>query len=166
MTCLRKVAFLFPGGHLAAEADLLLAEALLDDLIQAVEGAADDEEDVPGIEGALLLLAGAAVVLDGLDLGDRVVGHLQVHFGLFHGFEQGPLHPGAGDVRPAPGVRRGGDLVDFVDIDDAVLGQFQVIAGGVNQVPHQVFHVAAHVAGFAELGGVPLDERAPRSSWQ
>ena len=55
----------------------------------------------------------------------------------------------------------GGDLVDFVDIDDAVLGQFQVVAGGVYQVPDQVFHVAAHVAGFAEFGGIPLDERDP-----
>ncbi len=49
----------FPGGHLAVEADLLLAEALLDDLVQNVEGAADDEEDMAGVEGALLFLAGA-----------------------------------------------------------------------------------------------------------
>ena len=56
----------------------------------------------------------------------------------------------------APDAPAGGDLVDFVDVDDAVLGQLQVVVGGVHQVPHQVFHVPAHVTRLAELGGVAL----------
>jgi len=88
------------------------------------------------------------------------MGNLEVHFGLFHGFEQSPLHPAPGDVR-SPETARSGDLVNFIDINDAVLGHLQVIVRGVHQVPHQVFHVPADVTRFAELGGVALDKGHP-----
>jgi hypothetical protein len=42
------------------------------------------------------------------------------HIGPFHQREQIPLHPLTGDVRAALGVVTGGNLVDFVDEDDAV----------------------------------------------
>jgi hypothetical protein len=157
----QELFFFFLGGHLGPEADLLLAEALLDNPFQAVEGPADNEKDVAGVEDALFFFAGAAVLLDGLDLGNGVMGDLEVHFGLLHGFEQGPLHPGAGDVRPPKGPRRG-DFVDLIDINNAVLGHLQVVVGGVHQVPHQVFHVPAHISRLAEFGGVPLDKGHPQ----
>ena len=54
-----------------------------------------------------------------------------------------------------------GDLVDLVDIDDAVLGPFYVAVGLAHQFAHQILHVAADIARLAELGGVRLDERHP-----
>ncbi len=154
-------AILVPGSEFAAKADFLLADALLDDFIHPVEGPADDKQDVAGIEGALFLFAGTAVVFDSLNLGDRVMGHFQVHFGFFHGFEQGPLDAGAGHVRPAPGKPGGGDFINFIDINNAVLGQFQIVPGRIHQVSDQVFDIAAHVARFAELGGITFDKGNP-----
>ena len=47
-----------------------------------------------------------------------------------------------------------GDLVDFVDIDDAALGRLDVEIGGVQQLEEQVLDVLADVAGFGQGGGV------------
>ena len=47
----------------------------------------------------------------------------------------------------------------FVEVDDAVLRELHVAVGAVNEFAHEVFDVAADVAGFAELGGVGLHER-------
>ena len=80
------------------------------------------------------------------------------HLGFLHELEQGRLHAAPADIAPADGVAGGGDLVHFVDVDDAVLRQGDVAVGPGDEVAHEVFHVAADVAGFAELGGVGLDE--------
>ena len=53
----------------------------------------------------------------------------------------------------------GGDLVDLVNVDDAVLGARHVAVRQPHQVAHHVLDVAAHVAGLGELRGVGLDER-------
>ncbi len=79
-------------------------------------------------------------------------------FGFLHQLEQVGLHAAAADV-PARGVVGGGDLVDLVDVDDAVLGAGHVAVGQAQQVAHHVFDVAAHIAGLGELGGIGLDER-------
>jgi hypothetical protein len=44
-----RVALLL-GLHLGAEAEHLLADALLDDLVEALERAAADEQDVRGVD--------------------------------------------------------------------------------------------------------------------
>ena len=60
--------------------------------------------------------------------------------------------------RPPGEVGGGGDLVDLVDVDDAVLREVGVAVGAGDEVAHEVFHVAADVARLAELRGVRLDE--------
>ena len=47
-----------------------------------------------------------------------------------------------------------GDLVHFVDIDDAALGRLDVEVGGVEQLEEQVLDIFADVAGLGEGGGV------------
>ena len=56
-------------------------------------------------------------------------------------------------------VSRGGDLVDFVDVDDAVLGARDVAVRFLHQLADQILDVAAHVAGLAEFGRVGFDKR-------
>ena len=53
---------------------------------------------------------------------------------------------------PAPGLA--GDLVDFVDEDDAVFRELDVAVGGFDEVAHEIFDVGADVAGLGEFGGV------------
>ncbi len=133
----------------AAEADGLAADAAGDDVVQADEGAAADEQDVRGVHLDVLLLGVLAAALR-RDVAD----------GAFEHLEQGLLHALAGDVAGDADVLAGlGDLVDLVDVDDAALGRLDVEVGGVQQLEQQVLDVLADVAGFGQRGGVADGER-------
>ena len=60
--------------------------------------------------------------------------------------------------RPATLLRRG-DLVNFINVNDAVLRACHVAVGAAQQFPHQVLHVAADVARLGKFRRVALDER-------
>src|SRR6185312_12389029 len=143
------------GVHLAlaarvrAEAHALAADAPLDHLLQAAEGAAADEEDVGGVDLQELLLRVLAATL-GRHVGDGAFDDLQER--LLHALA---AHV-AGDARV---LRLAGDLVDLVDVDDAALGALDVVVGGLEQVNNNVFDVLAHVAGFRQARGVGDRER-------
>ena len=69
--------------------------------------------------------------------------------------EQGLLHALAGHVPGDGGVFRAArNLVDFVDVDDAVPGLVHVVIALLQQLLDDVFHVLADVAGFGQRGGV------------
>ena len=156
---------LFEGGGLAAgqgqaggaEADGGGAEAALHQFFQAVKGAADDEEDVAGADGGGLVLAVSGEVHHGLDLAADVVGGAGGNLGFFQEFEQVGLDAAAADVAPVH-VGGAGDFINFVNVDDAVLGFFDIAVGAAEEFADQVFDVGADVAGFGEFGGVALDE--------
>ena len=77
--------------------------------------------------------------------GHRALQHLQKR--LLHALAGNV--PGNGDV-----FSLAGDLVDFVDVDDAPLGQVDVVIGVLNQPQQDVFHVLAHISGLRQTGGV------------
>ena len=52
-----------------------------------------------------------------------------------------------------------GDLIDFIDIDDALLGFLDVAIGGLQQLEDDVFDVFADVAGLGQGRGVDDGER-------
>src|SRR5690606_32962584 len=98
--------------ELGAEADAAgLGAALLDDLVQAGEGAADDEQDVAGVDLQELLLRVLAATLR-RHRGDCALDQLQQR--LLHALARDV----AGDGRVLGPAR---DLVDLVDVDDALL---------------------------------------------
>ncbi len=75
--------------------------------------------------------------------------------GAFDDLEQGLLHPFPGDVPGNGGaVGLAGDLVDFVDIDDAPGGLLHIVVRRLEQVEDDVLHILAHVAGLRQGGGV------------
>ena len=132
------------GGGFGVEADLALAEALADDVFEADERSAADEQDLAGVHLDVLLLGMLAAALRG-DVGD----------GAFEHFQQGLLNAFAGDVAGDGDVVAGfADLVDFVDVDDAALGGFEIVVGVLQQLEQDVLDVFADVAGFGERGGV------------
>ena len=128
----------------------LLADARLDDLLQAGEGAADDEQHVGRVDLDELLVRVLAPALR-RHRGGRALQDLQ----------QRLLDALAGDVA---GDRRvlalAGDLVDLVDVDDAGLGLLDVVVGGLDQLEQDVLDVLADVAGLGQRGGVGDGERA------
>ena len=120
------------------------ADALLDDLLQAVEGAAADEQDVGGVDLDEVLVRVLAPALR------RHVGHR-----AFEDLQQRLLHALAGDVAGDRGVvRLARDLVDLVDVDDSPLRAADVEVGRLDQPEQDVLHVLAHVAGLGEAGRV------------
>src|ERR1700674_5511511 len=73
----------------------------------------------------------------------------------FENLEQRLLDALAADVAGDGGVLvLLGDLVDFVDIDDALLRLLHVAVGSLQKLQNNVLDVLADVAGFSERGGV------------
>ena len=98
------------------EAERLLADAPFDDLVEADEGPAADEEDVGRVDLEELLVRVLAAPLR-RDVRDRALQDL----------EQRLLHALARDVAGDRGVLvLAADLVDFVDVDDALLALLDV----------------------------------------
>src|SRR5207237_1511656 len=99
------------AANVGAEPHTLVADAALDDLLDAGERTTADEQDVGGVDLDELLVGMLAATL-GRHRSGRALEDLQ----------QGLLHALAGDVT---GDRRvlalAGDLVDLVDVDDAGL---------------------------------------------
>ena len=136
-------------ADVGAEADRRALAALADDLVQPGKGAADDEQDVGGIDLQELLLRMLAPALR------RHGGD-----GAFHDLQQRLLHALA---RHVAGDRRvvglAADLVDLVDVDDAALRPLDVVVGGLQQLEDDVLHVLADIARLGQGGGVGHGER-------
>src|SRR5262249_8944640 len=80
--------------------------------------------------------------------------------GAFEDFEQRLLHAFAGDVAGDRGVLvLAADLVDFVDVDDALLGLLDVAARGLQELQDDVLDVLTDVAGFGQRRRVDDRER-------
>jgi len=115
-----------------------------DDLVEAFECAAADEEDVLRVDVDQLLLRVLAAAFRG-----------HADYRAFEDLEQGLLDafaryiPCDGDVG-----RFAGDLVDLVDVDDATFGTVEVEVGCVQEPCEDRFDVVAYVACFGERGGV------------
>ena len=56
-------------------------------------------------------------------------------------------------------ARLPGDLVELVEVDDAVLGALRVLVGGVVEVAYGDFDVGADEARLREAGGIGDSER-------
>src|SRR5690606_2792277 len=135
---------LFLGPDDGVEADALLADPRFDDLFEAGERAAADEQHVRGVDLDELLVRVLAAALRG-----------HRGRGAFEDLEECLLDAFTGDVA---GYRRvlalAGDLVDLVDVDDAGLGRLDVVVGGLDELEQDVLDILADVAGLGEGRGV------------
>src|SRR5579863_9877583 len=116
------------GAHLGGEADAALLRAVQDDLLEAGERAAADEENVAGVDLQEFLLRMLAAALR-RHRGDGALDELQ----------QGLLDALAGNVagdRWVVGFAR--DLVDFVNVDDAGLRLLDVVVALLEQLLNDV----------------------------
>ena len=155
MSLLEETGGAPPGRRWAsrAEADPALADALLDDLLEPLEGAAADEQDVAGVDLDVFLVRVLAAALR-RDVGDGALDDLQERL----------LHALAGDVagdRRVVGLAR--DLVDLVDVDDAALGALDVEVGGLDEAQQDVLDVLADVAGLGQAVASAMEKGTSRS---
>jgi hypothetical protein len=73
----------------------------------------------------------------------------------FDDFQKGLLDALAGHIaRDRDILRRAGDFVDFVNVDDAPLGALLVSVGVLEKLQQDVLHVLADVAGLRQRRGV------------
>ena len=129
---------------LSAKAQRALIQAALDDLIDAVKGTAADEQNVLGIDLDKFLVGVLPAALR------RHIGH-----GTLQDLQQRLLDTLAGHVAGDGGVLAlTGDLIHLINIDDAPLGQLDVVVSGLDQTQQDVLHVVAHVARLGKGGGV------------
>src|SRR5438477_3573131 len=126
--------------HVGLEAERLLADAPLDLLVEADEGATADEEDVARVDLEELLVRVLASAL-----------RRHVRDGAFEDLQERLLDAFARHVARDRGVLvLAADLVDLVDVDDPLLALLDVAAGGLQQLEDDVLDVLADVAGFGE----------------
>src|SRR6185312_2883002 len=126
--------------HVRLEPERLLADAALDRLVEADEGAAADEEDVARVDLEELLVRMLAPALR------RHVGHR-----AFEDLQERLLDAFARHVARDRGVFvLAADLVDFVDVDDALLALLDVAARGLQELQDDVLDVFADVARFGQ----------------
>src|SRR6185295_10102774 len=137
------------AADLGAEAERLLVQPALDQLVEPDEGAAADEQDVGRVDLQELLVRVLAPAL-----------RRHVALGAFEDLQESLLHAFARDVA---GDRRvvalAADLVDLVDVDDAALGLLLVAARGLVELEDDVLDVLADVAGLRQGRGVRDRER-------
>ena len=135
---------LFRLRHIAREADALLAHTLADDIGQTNERAAQNEQDVRGIDMDELLLRVLATAL-----------WRNARLSTLDDLEQCLLNTLARHVaRDGKVFSFAGDLVDLVDIDDADLSALDIEIGRGNELQQNILDVFAHVARFGKRGGV------------
>ena len=68
------------------------------------------------------------------------------------------MHAAAANIAPHSPAGAG-ELVDLVDINDAIFGEGDVAIGFRYEFTHEVIDIAADVAGFGELGGIGFNKR-------
>lgn len=136
--------FIFCFLDIGAEAHDAFGETAVDDFIEASEGAAADEEDVAGVDLDHFLIRMLASAL-----------RRHVRHGAFQDLQKSLLDAFTGDVA-GDGDVLGllGDLVDFIDVDDAALGFLDVIVRGLDEAEEDVLDVITDIAGLCEGGGI------------
>ena len=118
--------------------------ALCNLLLNAVKGTSADEEDVAGIDLHIVLVGVLASALWGY-----------VDDGPFEEFEHGLLHTFSAHIaRDAGVVALAGNLVDFVDEDDAALGFCYIVIRHLKEAREDAFDIFAHITCLGEDGGV------------
>src|SRR3954463_2358670 len=132
-----------------AEADALVADPSLDDLVEVRERPAADEQDVRRVDREELLVGVLAAAL-----------RRHARGGPFEDLQKRLLDALARHVaRDRRVVRLARDLVDLVDVDDPGLGLLDVVVGRLDELEQDVLDVLADVARLGERRGVGDRER-------
>ena len=136
-------------GDICAEAQPLLTDTLLHDLLQTGKRTGDDEQDIGGVELNELLVWQLAPTLRG-----------HGGYGSLENLQQRLLHTFTGDIASDRGVfRLTRDLVNLIDVNDAALRLLDVEISSLQQLQQDVLHILTDIAGLGQAGGVSDCER-------
>ena len=137
------------AAHGSSKANARSLGAAPNDFFEAGKRTAANKQNVGGVDLQHVLVGVLAPTLGG----HRCCG-------AFNQLEQRLLHTLARHVsRNRRVFRLARDLVDLVNINNALLGFFHIVVAGLKQFGNDVFHIFAHITRFGEGGGVSHDKR-------
>ena len=127
------------------------------DFVQSVKSAAANKKNVAGVNLQHLLMGVLAAALGGY-IGDAAL----------NDFEEFLLDAFAGHIAGYGTVHAlfAGDFVQFVNVDDALLGAGNIPFGGLDQAQQYVFNILADIPGFGKRGSVADGERDVQGAGQ
>jgi len=144
---------------LRAEPDLTVTDTPRHLFFQLPKRAADDEQNMPGVDRVAFSCAAPL----------KFERRLQLRLEIVHAAHRTSVSSisfsSVSARRPADiaayqiSSRR--DLVDLINVNDAELRKVHVAVGLVHQLAHEILHVASDVTGLAELRPRPLSQTAP-----
>src|SRR6266481_3449582 len=115
-----KVRFAQRFGQVTAEANVCLAFAFADDLEHLAESAADDKEDVFGVDRLAFDLAATPLVFEsGLQLRLDIRGRAERDFRFLHEFQEIGLYAATAHIA-SDDIGGCGNLIDLVEVNDPV----------------------------------------------
>ena len=141
---------LYGTAQLGTETDATGTHAGCNAVVNIVEGTSHDEENVRGINLNVRVRRVLAAALRGYG-----------RHGALDNLQQRLLHALTGHVTGDGEVLAtlAGNLVDFVNVDDAALSLGNIAVSGVNEAQQNVLHVVTHVTRLGEGGCVNQGER-------
>ena len=140
---------LYGAAQFSAETDAAGTHAGCDAVVDIIEGASHDEENVRGINLNIRVRRVLASAL-------RRYGR----HGALNNLQQRLLHALTGHVTGDGEVLAAlaGNLVDLVNVDDAALSLSNIAVSGIDEAQQNVLHVVTHVARLGEGGCVDQGE--------
>jgi hypothetical protein len=151
-----------------AKSDFALARPTRNHLVEPHEGPTAYEQDVGRVHLHVFLLR--------VFLGSA---WSYADFGAFQDLEKPLLNPFPRDISGCRWILAlSRNLIDLIDVNDALLGPFHIVIGSGQEVLHNRLHILAHVARFGQGGGVShgkrdlqeprqrlRQQRLPRAGW-
>ena len=146
------------GNGFAAKADIRLPQTSLDLILQPIKSAAANEQNMAGINDLFLRLPSALKLQSGLKLRLKVHRIPQRHFRFFHQFQERGLDSAPADVATGD-ICAGGDLVDLIDVNNAILRNFDVPVRFLHESANEILDISSDVPGFTEFRRISFDKR-------
>ena len=126
--------------NIGTEAHVFLRTATANSLINAVKGAAANKENIRCIDLQHFLVRMLTTSLG------RYIG-----FRTFEDFQQSLLNAFSGNIACNRRIfRLSGNLIDFIDIDNASFSLGNIKVRRLNQFEQAVFHIFPYIAGFSQ----------------
>ena len=100
---------------------------------------------MPSVDGVLAAITTILHIHHRHHLAFHIIGISCRHLSFLHQLEQGGLNATPADISTHTIAATAGKLVDFIDINNAILRQLHITLCFLNQFPNKVVNIAADI---------------------
>ena len=101
---------------------------------------------MPRVNGVLATITTILHIHHRHHLAFHIIGVSSRHLRFLHQLKQGGLNAAPADISPHAITAATGKLVDFIDINNAILRQFHIPLRFLNQFPNKIINIATDIA--------------------